>query len=303
MRTIHHTIAAISILSTWAFSACASSHPEALASTEWLQSHLDDPSVRIVDGRRPPAFFGGEGREGYRAGHIPGAVYLDIHEELSDPQSSVPLMILRLDGFADLMGRLGIEKNSTVVMYDQSGGMWVARLWWALRYYGHDAAMILDGGLTKWNLEDRPLETGDMTPTPTTFAAQARSELRSTVEDVEAAIGNPDVRIVDALPAERYLAGHIPSARNLPAPANIDPANHAMLSTDELAELWCEVGPEADQLAITYCGGGYYGAFDLFVLYRLGHERASLYDGSWIEWTADPQRPVETGPTAVESTN
>ena len=303
MRAIAHIIAVASILFTCAFSACAFSHPEVLASTEWLQAHLDDPSVRVVDGRRPPAFYGGQGREGYQAGHIPGAVFLDIREGLSDPQSSVPLMIPPPDSFADLMGRLGIDENTTVVMYDQSGGMWVARLWWALRYHGHDAAMILDGGLTKWNLEDRPLETGDITPAPATFTAQVRPGLRSTVEDVEAAIGNPDVRIINALPAELHLAGHIPSARNLPAPANIDPASHAMLPADELAELWRGVGLKPDQLAITYCGGGYYGAFDLFVLYLLGHERASLYDGSWIEWTANPERPVETDPTAVEPTN
>jgi len=302
MHTITRTVAVVSIISTYAVSAFAYSHPEALATTEWLQAHLDDPSVRIIDGRRPQAWYGGEGREGYQAGHIPGAVFVDISSEISDPQSSVPMMIIPPDSFADLMGRLGIDENTTVVVYDQGGGVWVARVWWALRYYGHDAAMILDGGLTKWSLEDRPLETGEITPTPTTFTAQVRPELRSTVEDVEAAIGNPDVRIIDALPAGKYLAGHIPSARNLPAPANIDPVTHALLPEDELTQLWRGVGLEADQLAITYCGGGYYGAFDLFVLYLLGHEHASLYDGSWIEWTANPERPVEVGPTAVEQT-
>ena len=302
MHTITHTGAVISILSACAVSASAYSHPDALATTEWLQAHLDDPSVRIVDGRRPP-IAGGRGRGGYKAGHIPGAVFVDIITELSDPQSSVPVMILPPDRFEDLMGQLGIDENTTVVVYDQSGGMWAARVWWALRYYGHDAAMILDGGLTQWSLEDRPLESGEIIPTPATFSAEVRPELRSTVEDVEAAIGNPDVCIIDARPAEQYLAGHIPSARNLPAPANIDPVTHVLLPEDELTQLWRGVGPDAAQLAITYCGGGYYGAFDLFVLYLLGHEHASLYDGSWLEWSANPERPVEVCPTAVEQTN
>jgi len=295
MHTIRHIIAFVCLLTAVGISACAPTRPGPLASTEWLAAHLEDPSMRIVDGRRPPAFLDGEGREGYQAGHIPGAVYLDIRDELSDPDSSVPVMIIPPDGFEELMGRLGIDESTTVVVYDQKGGRWAARVWWALRYHGHDAVKILDGGLTKWSVEDRPLESGVVSPTPTTFSARVRPELLSTTTDVEAALDDPDVCLIDALPRWRHLEGHIPSAHNLPATANLDTVSQTMRPVDELEELWQQAGLEPHQSAITYCVGGYYGAFDLFVLHLLGHEHVSLYDGSMLDWTSDPDRPVEVG--------
>ena len=146
-------------------------HPEALATTEWLAAHLDDPSVRIVDMRHyVRAVSGGSfravsGREAYQQGHIPGAVFVDFASDLSEPGDDL-LNILPPDHFAALMGRLGIGNDSTVVVYDDQGGTWAARLWWALRYYGHDAVRVLNGGLTKWTAEGRPLETGHHLPPP-----------------------------------------------------------------------------------------------------------------------------------------
>jgi len=269
-------------------------NPEALATTEWLDAHIDDPSVRVIataDARYPTH------KDAYTAGHIPGAVYLNVIAELSDPESGVPMMILPPEGFETLMGNLGINSGTTVVVYDEGGGLWAARLWWALRYYGHDAVKLLNGGLAKWTVEERPLETAETSPPQTTFKACAVPELRATIEDVKLALGNPDVRIINALPAPPHMAGHIPSARNLPAPSNIDPVTQTILPLDELTELWLAADLGPDQLAITYCGGGYFGALDLFVLYLMGHEKAALYDGSWVEWSADPELPVETGPS------
>lgn len=289
-------------------------HPEALATTEWLAAHLDDPSVRVVDMRYYVRLTSGgsfravSGRKAYRQGHIPGAVFVDFASDLADPEDDVPLNILPPRSFEALMGRLGIGGDSTVVVYDDSGGTWAARLWWALRYYGHDAAKVLNGGLTKWAAEGRPLETRTPTPTPpaATFRARPRPALRATCDEVRQAIGRADVRIVDALPQPFYTgdarlypthrAGHIPTARNLPAPANLDPATQTLLTAEELARLWRKVGLETDQRVITYCGAGAYAAFDLFVLYVLGYERVSLYDASWMEWGANPELPVETGP-------
>jgi len=269
-------------------------HSEALASTEWLNEQLDDPAVRVIataDCRQPTH------RDSYAAGHIPGAIYLNVFAELSNPDSSVPLMILQPEGFESLMGRLGINSGTTVVVYDEGGGLWAAKLWWALRYYGHEDVKILNGGLAKWTAEDRPLETAEIAPTPTTFKACVVPELRASLEDVKLAIGNPGVRIIDALAETAYAAGHIPSARNLPAPGNIDQATQTILPLDDLAQLWLAADLEPDQLAITYCGAGYFGAFDLFVLYLMGHEKASLYDGSWMEWKANAELPVEASRT------
>jgi len=284
-------------------------HPEALATTEWLAAHLDDPAVRVVDLRyyvrttSDGSFRGVSGREAYRQGHIPGAVFVDPMADLADPND--PLSVLSPGRFEVLMGQLGIGSDSTVVVYDDSGGTWAARLWWALRYYGHDAAKVLNGGLTKWIAEGRPLETQTPARAPATFRARPRPELRATCNEVQQAIGRKDVCIVDALPEMFYSgkarlypthrAGHIPTARNLPATANLDQAKQTVLTADELAQLWRKVDIKPDQRVITYCGGGVYGAFDLFVLYVVGHEKVSLYDGSWMEWGANPALPVEMG--------
>ena len=284
-------------------------HPEALATTEWLAAHLDDPSVRVVDMRysvvvaADGSFRGVSGRNAYHQGHIPGAAFLDPTSDLADSED--PLYILSPDRFEALMGRLGIDSGSTVVVYDDSGGTWAARLWWALRYYGHDAARVLNGGLTKWIAEGRPLDTSPPALLAATFRARKRPGLKATCDEVREAIGRGDVCIVDALPEAFYSgkarlypthrAGHIPTALNVPATANVDRATQTLLTADELARLWRTAGLKADQRVITYCGGGVYGAYDLFVLYVLGHEKVSLYDGSWMEWGANPDLPVETG--------
>lgn len=284
-------------------------HPEALATTEWLAAHLDDPSVRVVDLRynvrmaSGGSFRGVPGTEAYHEGHIPGAAFVDPTSDLSDPEDS--LSILSPGRFEVLMGHLGIGNGSTVVVYDDSGGTWAARLWWALRYYGHDAAKVLNGGLTKWTAEGRPLEMRTPTPPAATFQAQARPALTATCDEVRQAIERRDVCIVDALPEPFYTgqarlypdhqAGHIPTALNVPATANLDQVTQTLLTADELARLWGNAGLKPDQRVITYCGAGVYGAYDLFVLYVLGYEDVSLYDASWMEWGANPELPVETG--------
>src|SRR5665811_2524850 len=140
-------------------------HPEALASTAWLAERLGDPTVRIVDlryGVRAGAdgtFHGASGHDAYSQGHIPGALFVDFVADLSDPDDPIPMNILSPARFGALMGRLGVGDNTNLVVYDDAGGTWAARLWWAVRYYGHDAVMLLDGGLTKWLAEDRVIQT------------------------------------------------------------------------------------------------------------------------------------------------
>jgi len=271
-------------------------NPEALASTEWLASNLGDPTVRVIataDCRVPTH------KDSYVAGHVPGAVYLNVIAELSDPASPIPMMILPPEGFEELMGRLGINSGTTVVVYDDTGGLWAARLWWALRYYSHENVKLLDGGLAKWNAEGRPVETVEIAPSPTTFKACVVPELRATVDDVKLALGDPNARLINALPEPMFAAGHIPCSLNLPAPSNLDSKTMAVLPIDDLKQLWAGVNLQSDQLAITYCGGGYFGAFDLFILHLMGQERATLYDGSWAEWSSNPELPVE--PCAAET--
>jgi len=275
-------------------------HPEALASTDWLQTHLMDNDIRIVD--CTVSFIN---PDSYTKGHIPGAVSLDVIGQLSDPKGRVPLLILPESQFENLMGELGIGNNTTVVVYDEFGGSWAAKLWWALMYYGHDNVKILNGGLGKWKTEGRELETETSVATPTVFKAKTQASLIAEIEDVKQAIEQDNIYLVDALNADHHFGrkpfspnlappGHIPSAINIPGPSNINTENGLLLAPVELKEHWSKLKANPQDKMITYCGAGYSGAFDLFALYQLGYTRVSLYDGSWVEWISDKTRPIAT---------
>ncbi len=286
-------------------------HPEALVTPKWLLERLDDPKVRVVDGR-----FGLQSDDDgsvqsyakiddYQEGHIPGAVFLDVMSDLSDDEN--PTSVIDAATFEALMSRFGVDNDTMVVIYDDDGGTWAARLWWALRYYGHDQIAMLDGGFDHWIAQGHPTESR-VTEVPVgAFKATIRPELRVTADEVEQSLGDSSTCIVDALPEVFYSgemslypthrAGHIPGALNVAAPSNLDRATSRMLPPDQLARLWEPLNIRADQRVITYCGGGVYASFALFALYLLGHENAALYDASWSEWGADNNRPVETSST------
>ncbi len=185
-------------------------HPEVLVDSDRLAEHLDDPSVRIVDARADGPIL-------YSQGHIPGAVLVDIFDELCCPSD-----IMDAEPFAELMGEKGIGDDTTVVIYDDEGGLWGARVWWALRYYGHEDAKLLDGGIDAWEAEGLPLETEAPVIGPAVFTAEVRPEWYVAMDEVRAAIDDPAVNIVDALPSGSYDYEHIPSAVSLPAPELLD---------------------------------------------------------------------------------
>jgi thiosulfate/3-mercaptopyruvate sulfurtransferase len=295
--------------------------------TEWLAAHLSDPRLRVVDVRWRSRYENGRGisfddHDGYLAGHIPGAVFAGMIADLSDPRHPIPDMLVGPDPFAQVMGRLDIGSDTTVVAYDNMGfPLGSARLWWALSYYGHDRVRVLDGGLRAWQAEGRALSTDVPGPEPATFTARVRPDWKASKEDVVAAIGRPGTVIVDCLTPELYRGGgerhlwgqrpgHIPSAVNVPYMANIDPAlatvtaleRERMLATgrsftfgspETLTNLYGKAGVTPDREVITYCGRGYAAACGLLALKVLGFERARLYDGSWAEWSADTALPAE----------
>lgn len=298
-----------------------------LVSTEWLFDHLSDADLRVVDVRWRSRYENGRGislddYDGYLAGHIPGAVFAGMISDLSDPNHAVSDMLVKADQFAEVMGRLGIGNDTLVVAYDNMGfPLGSARLWWALSYYGHDCVRVLDGGLRQWQQEQRPMTADVPVVQPAVFVPHPRPDWIAVKADVVAALGDPDTLIIDCLTPELYQGcgdrhlwgqrpGHIPGAVNVPYLANIDPTlatvttaeRERLLASgrsfrfapdDALAALYRSAGATPDKEVITYCGRGYAGACGLLALKVLGHRKARLYDGSWTEWSADPDLPAE----------
>ena len=277
-------------------------HPESLVTTDWLDRHLADPDVKVIDAR----FSGFQGlRDDYEAGHIPGAAFVDYAADLL---SQSPAGVVSADRGESVMRQLGVSTSSTVIVYDQSFGAWAAYVWWVLRYLGHDDARLLDGGWDKWVAEGRRTESGVSAFEPGDFTAQPREALRARADEVRAALDSRDVVIVDALPGKIYRGeapmfpthrmGHIPGAKNISAPSNINRTTNVLLPVEQLSQVWSRLELTPSTKVITYCGAGPYGAFDLFALHLLGHESAVLYDGCWFEWGARDDLPIEVGPEA-----
>ncbi len=297
-----------------------------LAEPDWLFANLDCDTLCILDARFDVR-LNSEGRleevhglDGYQKAHIPGAQFVDLYNDLTDPDQ--PTSIINKDAFEALMTKLGVCNDTTIVIYDERGGVWAARLWWALRYYGHKNVKMLNGGLTAWraagyalagtgseaapedfqtrkDLSTKPKKVAQTPP----YIASINPDLRVEKQDVLAAISDGKTRILDALPVPfyqgqmglypRHRKGHIPSAHNIPAEANLDPKSLRILPFSELKTLWesAEIAPE--QPVITYCGGGIFASFSLFILALMGHEKTALYDASWMEWGLDTSLPVE----------
>jgi thiosulfate/3-mercaptopyruvate sulfurtransferase len=277
-----------------------------LITTDWLAAHLDDPALRIVDIRGhvippsnpPPHYF--NHRADYDQSHIPCAVFIDWVHEITDPDDPRHAQIAKPERFAAVMSRHGISADTLVVAYDDAAGMFAARLWWSLNYYGHSRVLVLDGGWNKWTAEGRPVTADVPVVQPTEFIAQANPAIYRSGDQVEAALHSP-TRLLDVRSPEEYRGltarakrnGHIPGAVNLPRTSLVRPDGR-MLAPEELRVKFAEVGIDASAPeVITYCNGGISASYGLMALYAAGILNSAMYDGSWKDWGNDDSRPIE----------
>jgi thiosulfate/3-mercaptopyruvate sulfurtransferase len=295
-------------------------HP--LVETSWLAAHLADGDVRVVDAR---GLGDGTSREMYQQGHLPGAVHLDWQRDLSwTDEQGVGYLLLPPEPFAAVMEAAGIENQTRVIAYAETDHSGAARLWWALRFYGHDQVAVLNGGWTRWVAEGLPVGTEVPQPALATFMPRPRPQLLTRANEIEQALLRADsgVRMVDTRPREQYAGqaiwtphgslflppgqswialpdgrvmrgGHIPGAVHLHASRLLNPVDWTYLPLESLRALARGAGLEPEQRVITYCGSGISASLGLFALHLAGYRDIALYDASWEEWGTDPALPVE----------
>lgn len=270
--------------------------------TATLAAHLADPDWVVFDCRfdlsKPDA-----GQRAYAEAHIPGARYAHLDNDLSSPITATsgrhPLPDAQL--IAEKLGRWGVGRQTQVVAYDGGAGAVAARLWWLLRWLGHEAVAVLDGGLAKWQKEQRPLTNDAPTITPTVFQATIDQSLWVSTSTVEQLRTQDSHLVLDARAAPRFkgavepidkVAGHIPGAVNRPFDNNVD-TQGCFLASDVLRSQFQELlqGREPAQV-INMCGSGVTACHNILAMERAGLSGAKLYPGSWSEWIRDSRRPV-----------
>ena len=294
--------------------------PQALIETGALEARLGEPGLRIVDCTTwlKPAEPGDDapyrvvpGRAEYDAGHIPGAVFLDIQGAVSDPDTRLKFMAPAPERFADAMGALGIGDDSRVVLYAAGSIMWATRVWWMLRAFGFEGAAVLDGGWEKWKAEGRPVSAEPGRYPPARFTANLRPGRFVDSAYVHSRLGDVGAVMVNALAPEFHLGegpsrygrpGRIPGSVNVPAATLLDAAaNGAFVPLDDARRLHEDAGITPDRHVVAYCGGGISATVGLFLLHQLGYRDLTLYDGSMGDWAQDSALPIETGPQADET--
>ncbi len=280
-----------------------------LVTTAWLEDHLEDSHIRIIDMRGgvlpptapPPHYF--TDRAGYLEAHIPGAVFVDWQVDIVEPGS--PSNDVAAPGpFAELMGRLGVDESMTVVIYDNAASMLACRLRWALRYYGHEAVHVLDGGWQKWVAEGRPVNAYIPAIAPRSFQPRVNNQIRVTAEEILASLETGNMQVVDVRsPAEfageasrAQYGGHIPSALSLPR-SRLVADDLTLKPTPDLMQEFSDARVDvAAKDTVLYCNSGVSATYGMLALEVAGAgNNLRIYDGSWKEWGNDASKPKATG--------
>ena len=267
--------------------------PDLLVDTAWLSQHLTDANVRIVD-LRP---------RGYAEGHVPEAVWLD-NNWIRNPKAP-PNFLPTPQEFEALMSKLGISNNTRVIAYDERGGIYAARLWWILNYYGHSNVALLDGGWTKWSGEQRATNAVVPTPAAAKFAVKAGTVKVATADQVKTAINNPNMKLLDARTQGEIdgkdlrnikRGGFIESSIPLYWEDTLDATTRTFKPAAEIAKLYRDKGITASDNVTVYCQVGMRASHDLFTLALIGHDLTKLsnYYGAWEEWGNRDDTPIKT---------
>ncbi len=272
-----------------------------LVDVETLQAHLDDPNWLVVDVRHQLSDTG-YGEHAYAAGHVPGAVFLHCDRDLSGAMSGGngrhPLP--DPERLAQRLGDIGIGALTQVVVYDDAQGMIAGRLWWLLRWLGHDAVALLDGGLPAWQAAGGTLTSVVPTLLPRAFVTRPQ-DLSVNADYVLERLETPHMRLVDARGADRFrgenetidpVAGHIPGAVNRCFKDNLLPDGRFKPAARLRAEWLAVLAGSPPDLVVHQCGSGVSACLNMVAMEGAGLPGSRLYAGSWSEWCADPGRPV-----------
>ena len=277
---------------------------DALVNGEWLEAHLNDANVRIIDATYHLPHADRDAYEEWTYRHIPGSTHFDI-DHVADTSTGLPHMLPDASEFADALGQMGITNDHKIVVYDTNGGYMAAcRLWWMLRVFGYENASVLDGGLVRWGKERRPLETTEPVIHPAEFKATFNADLVKSKADILANLDTSGFQVLDARNAGRFSGvdheprpterrGHIPGSTNV-AFTLLTPPSHdfQFLNAAEIAEILDAEGVDMNKPATATCGSGVTACVVAFAMYLLGHEDCAVYDGSWAEWGDDPEVPI-----------
>lgn len=274
-----------------------------LVTPEWLNTALARDTVKVVDASWYLPAQNRDAKAEFAAGHIPGAVHFDI-DAIADQKTGLPHMLLDAPAFANAAGALGLADTDTIIVYDGLGLFSAPRVWWTLRVFGAKDVRLLSGGFPAWMRAGLATEAGWPDPTPAHFDARLDPTAAVDYATVLGLLPDNAASIVDARPAPRFAgdapeprpglpSGHIPGSRNVPFDRLLD-GDGKLVDAETIRAVFAAAGVDLNQPLVTTCGSGVTAAVLSFALAAIGKNDVTLYDGSWAEWGARSDAPIET---------